>query len=275
MTHLLRPSLALLLATLLAPAAGAHFNILLPQSASVRKGEAVTFLYRFGHPFEHELFDAPPPARLHVLGPDGKQADLGKALEKVKVSGGDKKEVTAYRFRFTPKQRGDYTFILQTPPIWLEEDKEFVQDTVRVVLHVQAQKGWDADPSRPFAIVPLTRPYGLRAGTVFQAQVLGPSGFLEHTGTELVEKLKGVAGALVEVERFNATRPAKLPPDEFRTVTVKTDPNGVVTTSLPQAGWWSLTAQRDAGRRDYKGKEYPLRQRATLWVWVDEKLTGK
>ena len=48
-----------------------------------------------------------------------------------------------------------------------------------------------------------------------------------------------------------------------------------MTASLPEAGWWSLTAQRDGGRRDYKGKSYPLRQRATLWVWVDEKLTRK
>jgi cobalt/nickel transport protein len=90
-----------------------------------------------------------------------------------------------------------------------------------------------------------------------------------------VERLKPLPGALVEVERFNPVRPAKLPPDEFRTLTVKTDPGGGVTTSLPEAGWWSLTAQRDGGRRDYKGKSYPVRQRATLWVWVDARLTGK
>src|SRR5437588_10410013 len=109
MRPLFHPFLALLLAALLAPTTGAHFNILLPQSASARKGEAVTFLYRFGHPFEHELFDAPPPAGLFVVGPDGKRIELTKTLEKTKVPGGDK-EVTAYRFRFTPEQRGDYTF---------------------------------------------------------------------------------------------------------------------------------------------------------------------
>src|SRR5271166_1752509 len=100
---------------MLAPAAVGHFNILLPQTASARKGDAVTFLYQFGHPFEHQLFDAPPPARVFVLAPDGKKTELGKTLEKVKVPG-DKKEVTAYRFRLTPDQRGDYTVLLQTPP---------------------------------------------------------------------------------------------------------------------------------------------------------------
>src|SRR5207244_11331129 len=107
---------------------------------------------------------------LFVVAPDGKRTELGKALEKTRVPAGDKKEVTAYRCRFTPEQRGDYTFILETPPIWMEEDQEFLQDTVKVILHVQAQKGWDADPDRQFRIVPLTRPYGLQPGAVFQAQ---------------------------------------------------------------------------------------------------------
>jgi cobalt/nickel transport protein len=255
-----RPLLALVLSALLAPAAGAHFNILLPQAASVRKGEAVTFLYRFGHPFEHELFDAPPPARLVVIAPDGKQTELTKTLEETKVPAGGKEGVTraAYRFRFTPEQRGDYTFLLQTPPIWMEEDQEFLEDTVKVVLHVQAQKGWDAEADRQFQIVPLTRPYGLQPGAVFQARAF--TGGPDRLG-----------GAPVEIERFNAERPAKLPPDEFRTLTAKTDPNGVVTVSLPEVGWWSITAQRDGGRRTVNGKTGPVRQRVTLWVWVDEK----
>ncbi len=272
MPHLLRPALALAALALLAPAAWPHFNILLPESPSARSGETVTFLYRFGHPFEHELFDAPPPARVFVLAPDGRKTELAKALEKVKAPTPDKKEVTAYRFRFKPEQRGDYTFVLQTPPIWLEEDQEFVQDIVKVVLHVQAQKGWDADTGRQFKIVPLTRPYGLQPGTAFQAQVLAPADPL--ASPEVLAAGKPLAGALVEIERFNTTRPQKLPPDEQRTRTAKTDPNGVVTASLTESGWWAITAQRDGGKREHKGKSYPVRQRATLWVWVDAKGTG-
>ena len=274
MRPLFRPALALLLAALCVSSARAHFNILLPQAASARKGEAVTFLYRFGHPFEHEMFDAPRPAHLFVITPDGKRTDLSKSLEKLSVPAGGKngRKVSAYDFRFTPEQRGDYTVILQTPPIWMEEDKEFIQDTVRVVLHVQAQKGWDTHVGVPFVMMPLTRPYGLQPGAVFQAQVISASPAPAPNG---FPRSKRVAGALVEIERFNAERPAKLPPDEFRTLTAKTDPNGVVTASLPTSGWWSITAQRSAGQREHMGKAYPLRQRATLWVWVDEKLTTK
>src|SRR6266849_5616998 len=82
-----------------ASAASAHFNMLLPQSASAKKGEPVTLTYQWGHPFEHQLFDAPAPEELAVRTPDGKRLDLTKSLEKVALPGGDKK-VTAYRLKF-------------------------------------------------------------------------------------------------------------------------------------------------------------------------------
>ena len=114
--------------------------------------------------------------------PDGKMVDLTAKLEKFKKPGGvDGKEVTAFRFDFTPEQRGDHWFVLTTPPIWMEESKEFYQDTVQVVLHVQTQNGWDKlgqDPDwqaghfiQGPADEPLTRPYGLLPGMVFQAEL--------------------------------------------------------------------------------------------------------
>src|SRR5438270_1755052 len=118
-----------LLAAFAGPAA-AHFNMLLPQSASGKKGEAVTLTYQWGHPFEHQLFDALRPLSVTVLGPDGKKADLTGGLGEVSLDAGKDKKVKAYRLRFTPAERGDYVFLLQTPPIWMDEEKEFYQDTV-------------------------------------------------------------------------------------------------------------------------------------------------
>jgi uncharacterized GH25 family protein len=242
---------ALCVAGLAAPCRG-HFNMLLPSAASAKKGEAVSFTYQWGHPFEHQLFDAPAPERLEAFAPDGKRTDLLPSLRKVEVPAAEGKKVTTYQFAFTPEARGDYVLVLQTPPIWMEEDGEFLQDTVKVVLHVQAQKGWDV-ARRDFEWLPLTRPYGLQPGTVYQAQ------------------LQPAAGALAEVERYNAAPPKELPPDEQVTRTAKTDPNGVVTCTLAEPGWWCLTASRDGGKRERGGKEYPLRRRSTLWVFVDEK----
>jgi uncharacterized GH25 family protein len=245
---------------LFAGSTAAHFNMLLPDSASAKKGEVVTFTYQWGHPFEHQLFDAPAPARLTVIAPDGKKIDLGGRLHKTTRKAGDK-EVTAYEVRFTPAERGDHVVVLQTPPIWMEEEGEFWQDTVKVVLHVQVQKGWDRSVRDDFEWLPLTRPYGSQPGMVFQARIHDSS--------------RSPAGPLVEIERYNAAPPKKLPPDEHITRTAKTDPNGVVTATLTEAGWWCLTTARMQGTLAHEGKASPLRQRSTLWVFVDENTAPK
>src|SRR5438445_13656285 len=116
--------------------AHAHYNMLLPEKHSVKKGDEVTFTYQWGHPFEHQLFDAPKPAIAFVLSPDDTKTDLTERLEEAKAPSGDKKEATVHRFRFKPQERGDYVFVLRTPLIWMEEEQEFLQDTVKVVLHV-------------------------------------------------------------------------------------------------------------------------------------------
>ena len=52
---------------------------------------------------------------------------------------------------------------------------------------------------------------------------------------------------------------------------MKTDVNGVVTTNLPEAGWWSLTATRRAVEKmTIGGKELEVTRRATLWVHVNK-----
>jgi uncharacterized GH25 family protein len=263
--------LAPALLAVLTPPALAHYNMLLPQSASAKKGEAVTFTYQWGHPFEHQLFDAPAPAYVVVRAPDGKESDLTKSVTKTTVAAAEGKKVVSYQFKFTPEQRGDYVFKLETPPIWMEEDGEFLQDFVKVVLHVQAQKGWDGAVNELFEFLPLTRPYGLQPGMVFQARMDVDRARGTTDGRDPVP----LAGALIEIEKYNATAPKELPPDEHITRTAKTDPRGVVTTTLTEAGWWCLTATRTAGKKDREGKSYPVRQRSTLWVYVDEKPGGK
>jgi uncharacterized GH25 family protein len=260
-----------------APPVSAHYNMLHPSAPSGKKDEAVTFTYQWGHPFEHQLFEAPKPELLLVFSPDGKTENLTKKLEKVALPAGEGKTVAGYRFTFTPEQRGDYTFVLRTPPIFLEEDAEFVQDTVKVVYHVQAQKGWDTENTKevgafnglaPLGSIPLTRPYGLEPGLVFQTQILA---LVQPTGFGGMAQVQPLPGATVEVERYNATPPKKLPPDEQITRVVKTDPSGVATCTLTDPGWWCVTASNDGGKAKHDGKEYPLRRRATLWVFVDEK----
>ena len=259
------PPVAVITLILSAAASQAHYNMLLPDSWSAKKGETVGITYQWGHPFEHQLFDAPLPEAVLLLSPGGaKTIDLSRTRQEIKVVGEGQKKVAAHRFQLTPEERGDYVIVLQVPPIWMEEEQEFLNDKVKAVLHVQAQKAWDREVSSseyPLDLVPLTRPYGLQPGMVFQAQVrvLG----------------KPVSGTLVEIERYNPAPPDKLPRDEHITRTAKSDPSGVVTATLTDPGWWCLTAQQDAGKKMHDGKEYPVRRRVTFWVYVDERSESK
>jgi cobalt/nickel transport protein len=237
-----------------ASAASAHYGILLPESWSAERGKELVVTFRWGHPFEHELFDAAKPDAAELISPDGKRSDVTKALEKIEVAAGEKK-VVAYRLKFTPEQRGDHVLTVTAPPAWMDSEREFWQDTVRVVVHVMTQQGWDNTTGKGFELTPLTRPYGLRPGLVFQAQALLDG--------------KPAAGVIVEVERYNAEPPKQMPPDEQVTRVVKADPNGVATCTLGAGGWWCVTAKRDAGVRERDGKKYPLIQRATFWVYVE------
>lgn len=263
----------LLLGGVITSAADGHVHMLIPSKPSAKKGEEVTLTLMFGHPFEHELHDMAAPEALYVMAPDDKgMINVTKKLEKIQLPGAKGKKVTGYRLKYTPQVRGAHVFILRSSRVFLEEDKETVQDTVSVVLHVQAQKGWDHDGGGDGTNLgwrPLTRPYGLRPGMAFSAEVRTAK--------------KGWTGqhALVEIERYNPAPPAKLPPDEEITWTAKTDRNGKVTATLPEAGWWgvTVTAEKDRVTRGPKGNKAqppdPARPRATIWVHVSPKPADK
>ena len=245
------------------PAANAHFHMLIPSKDSVKTNQSVTLTYQFGHPFECEMFDAQKPARARVFAPDGKETDLLAQLEKIDlpVRGGKR---VAYRVKFTPSHRGDHVFVFESPPVWMNDEKHFLRDIVRVVVHVQTQNGWDVlhTADREFGIVPMTRPYGLRPGTIFQARLLTPG--------------IRVGGQYVEVEHYNPVPPKTLPADELITLSMRADERGVATCTLPDAGWWVICATRSyspmqaAPKRDRDGKAYPIVERAILWVLVND-----
>ena len=244
------------LVVLLAPTgAQAHYHMLLPDKPAAKTDEVVTLTYQFGHPFEHQLFDTSPPKQLFVLAPDGTKTDLTDKLEKVAADGADGKKVTTFRASFTPKNRGDHIVIAVAAPVKVDGEPHPLHDLVKVIVHVQTQNGWGrkADVAGMIEPLPLTRPYGLIPGIAFRAEFEEP----EPTGG------RPLVGALVECERYNATAPKELPPDEHITRTVRTDRVGTATVTPTEPGWWAVTAIRDV--KD-------VRQRGTLWVWVDGKI---
>ena len=95
-------------------------------------------------------------------------------------------------------------------------------------------------------------------GVAFQAKVLLPIDISLEVGT-------------VEIERYNAEKPKNIPMDEFVTFKARADPNNVFTCTLPDPGWWCMTASARLAKAQRQGKEYPVREWVTLWVHVDAK----
>lgn len=232
--------------------ASAHFPVLLMDRPWAKKGDAVLIDYRFGHPFEASYIDVAAPERIGVLPPEGECIVLGEKVEEMAFGDGAAK-ARGWRVRYVPEERGDHIVHLTAAPV-VHEGKAFI-DLVKTVLHVQAQRGWDASVDHPLEIVPLTRPYGLAPGASFRARVL-------RAGAPL-------AGAEVAVERRNVRPPEPLPPDEMITRVEKTDAGGAFAATLDAPGWWVVAVEADAGTKVQIEKEsLPAVHRASLWVFV-------
>src|SRR5262245_15356905 len=93
---------------------GAHYHMLLPERVSVKSGDAVIVTYQYGHPFEHELSDAEPPAEVSLVGPDGKSVAVTDAVQPVELTAGERK-VRGFQITVRPPTRGDHTLVVAYP----------------------------------------------------------------------------------------------------------------------------------------------------------------
>jgi cobalt/nickel transport protein len=235
----------------LAHASRAHFGLILPDKAMVMQGDDpnLGLTLAFCHPFEQKGMDMAKPKRFGVQA--GKEkTDLLAGLQETKVM-----DQRAWKASHSLKKPGIYAFFFDPAPYWEPaENKYIIHQTKTYVAAFGAEEGWDAEVGLTAEIVPLTRPFGLYAGNVFQGVV----------------KFKGkpVAGADVEVEFWNADKKVAAPNDYFVAQVVKTDKNGVFTFSPPQAGWWgfaALTEEKNAVAHT-DGKKKDAEYGAVLWV---------
>ncbi|MBM4284478.1 MAG: DUF4198 domain-containing protein [Deltaproteobacteria bacterium] len=244
-------ALCLLLVFTLAAPAWAHFGLLLPDKAMVMQGDApdLELTLAFCHPFEQKGMVMAKPQKFGVVA--GKEKiDLLTTLQEAKVL-----DQPAWKTTYALKKPGIYAFYFDPQPYWEEAENKFIiHQTKTYVAAFGAEEGWDREVGLKAEIVPLTRPFGLYAGNVFQGVV----------------KFKGkpLAGADVEVEFWNADKKVAAPNDYFVAQVVKTDKNGVFTFAAPQAGWWGFAAlaeekQAIAGK---DGKKKDAEYGAVLWV---------
>jgi len=227
-------------------AANAHFGMIIPSDEMVMKGESTEVALRlmFWHPFEGTGMDLVKPAEFGVVA-NGQKENLLQTLNPLKVEGRE-----TWKASYRIKRPGVYVFYLVPQPYWEPaEDCYIVHYTKTVVAAYGEDQGWDEPIGLKTEIVPLSKPFGLYAGNVFQGVVLLNG--------------KPVPGAEVEVEHFNVESEYSAPTDYMVTQTIKADPNGIFTYGVPKPGWWGFAAL-STDDRQIKGKEVEIG--AVLWV---------
>jgi len=235
---------------LFAGAAEAHFGMIIPSDNMVMQSDprTVSVTLSFSHPFEMVGMELVKPRVCSVVA-NGKTIDLRGTLEQTAVMGH-----TAWETGYSLKRPGVYVFIMEPEPYWEPaEDSFIVHYTKTVVTAFGDDDGWDREIGLKAEIVPLSKPFGLYAGNVFQ-------GIVKYAG-------KPVAYAEVEIEHYNPDGKAKAPTDYMITQTIKADGNGVFTYAAPQAGWWGFAALKTADYKlDYRGQKKDVELGAVLWV---------
>ncbi len=229
----------------------AHFGMVIPSDSMVMQKESKTVNVKlsFSHPFEGIGMEFVKP-KVFSVNANGKNIDLLSGLKKIKVMGHASWE-TDYKI----KRPGVYMFHMEPKPYWEPAEDCFITHyTKTVVTAFGDDEGWDKEIGLKTEIVPLSKPFGLYAGNVFQGVV------------KLDKKL--VPYAEVEVEYYNENQKAKAPTDYMVTQTVKADQNGVFTYAVPKAGWWGFAALNEA---DYKlklksGEKKSVELGAVIWV---------
>ncbi len=243
---------------LFAVPAVAHFGMIIPSDSMVMADDsrAIELDLSFSHPFEIIGMDMEKPRHFMVFE-NGRKTDLKPALAASAVMGH-----TAWKASYAVKRPGVYVFAMEPEPYWEPmEDCFIVHYTKTVVTAFGIDEGWDAEAGLKTEIIPLSKPYGLYSGNLFQGIV----------------KLDGqpVPYAEVEVEYYNKDKKAQAPTDYMIAQTIRADGNGVFSYAAPKAGWWGFAALNTADYQLEKdGEKKDVELGAVIWVqfldWIEK-----
>ena len=229
----------------------AHFGMVIPSDSMVMQDDnrTVEVTLSFSHPMEMVGMPLEKPKIFSVFS-GGKSSDLLDQLKQTKVM-----DHKAWTMGYKINRPGVYMLHMEPQPYWEPAEDCFIIHITKTVLTAFGDdEGWDAEIGLKTEIVPLSKPYGLYGGNVFQ-------GIVKMNG-------KAIPYAQVEVEFYNKDKTAHAPTDYMVTQTIKADGNGVFTYAPPASGWWGFAALNTA---DYKmkhnGEEKDVELGAVIWVY--------
>ena len=228
----------------------AHFGMVIPSDSMVMEADSrsVTLDLSFSHPFELNGMTLVKPESFFVVK-DGQKEDLLTKLLPSKVM-----DHEAFTTSYKIKRPGAYAFCMIPQPYWEpSEDCFIVHYTKTVVAAFGGEDGWDEPVGLKTEIVPLSKPYGLYAGNLFQGIVMLDGKIVPH--------------AEVEIEYYNKTGKAVAPSDYMVTQTIKADSNGVFSYAAPVNGWWGFAALNTSDKKMvHNGEKKDIELGAVLWV---------
>jgi len=246
--------LTMVMGFMLSGSAFAHFGMLIPSKATISKTDPKTVGVQisFSHPFEMKGMDMAKPKAFGVMAGGGKEDLLG-SLKPIQVMG-----QAAWSSQYTLKRPGVYIFYMDPEPYWEPAEDSFISHYTKVVVPAfGGEEGWDKEVGQKIEIVPLTRPFGLYAGNVFQ-------GIAKVDG-------KPLSYAEVEIEFYNRENKVEAPNEYLVTQAVKADRNGVFTYAVPRAGWWGFAALTTADFKLKKdGKDKAVEIGGVIWVYFHD-----
>jgi cobalt/nickel transport protein len=232
----------------------AHFGMLIPSQATVSKSDpkTVDMQISFSHPFEMKGMDMAKPKAFGVMA-GGSKEDLLGTLKPIQVMG-----QAAWSSQYTLKKPGVYIFYMDPEPYWEPAEDSFISHYTKVIVPAFGEEeGWDKEVGQKIEIIPLTRPFGLYAGNVFQGVVMLDG--------------KKMPFAEVEIEFYNKDNKVEAPNEYMVTQVVKSDRNGVFTYAAPKAGWWGFAALTTADFKLKKdGKDKAVEIGGVIWVYFQD-----
>ncbi|AXX89595.1 hypothetical protein CKA55_06710 [Arcobacter suis] len=231
----------LLFATLYA---NAHFLTFMSNTDNVSnpKQTKVDLDISFIHPFEQTGMIMEKP-----------EVFVNSKNNKLNLTQTTKLDHKAWSSSYDIKAPGVYKFFVQPQPYFEPAEEKFISHVPKLIVSsFGLEDGWDEPLGLKYEIIPMTKPFALYSGNLFQGKVL-------HDG-------KPAANTEVEVELYNEFG-LKAPSDAHITQVVKTDENGVFSFVMNHKGWWGFAALIEEGELKHSdGKMYPIENGALIWV---------
>lgn len=224
--------------------ANAHFLTFLSNTDNVteQKQTKIDFDISFIHPFEQSGMTMEKP-----------EVFVNSKENKLVLKETKKLEHKAWNSSYDIKTPGVYKFFVQPQPYFEPAEEKFISHVPKLIVSsFGLEDGWDEPVGLKYEIIPMTKPFALYAGNLFQGKVL-------HNG-------KPASNVEVEVELYNEFG-LKAPSDAHITQVVKTDANGVFSFVMNHKGWWGFAALIEEGELKHSdGKMYPVENGALIWV---------